>query len=189
MNPQGSAKQRTLMKAIRDNETRLRGYLRRFIENRHDLEDMYQEIVTRSLEALESHEVQKSAPFVFGVARNVLRTHFERKARNLIDFVSDYVPEDHAEDAQDLDDVMDRQERMTMFGEAIDGLPPKSQRVFVMSKVYGYSHQEIARELHISVSTVEKHVATGFKRCSDELAERTRNKTKGAPVIRLRRDS
>lgn len=177
------------MKAIRDNEIRLRGYLRRFIENRHDLDDMYQEIVTRSLKAVESHDAQKSASFVFGVARNVVRTHFDRKARNLIDFVSDYVPEDQADNVQILDEIMDRQERMTMFQEAIAGLPPKSQRVFVMSKVYGYSHQEIARELHISVSTVEKHVATGFKRCSDELAERTRKKTKGAPVITFRRDS
>lgn len=33
-------------------------------------------------------------------------------------------------------------------------------------KVYGYSHNEIASRLGISISTTEKHVATGLKRCN-----------------------
>jgi DNA-binding NarL/FixJ family response regulator len=32
--------------------------------------------------------------------------------------------------------------------------------------VYGYTQKEIAKELDISESTVEKHIAVGFKRCT-----------------------
>ena len=34
-----------------------------------------------------------------------------------------------------------------------------------MRKVYGFSHKEISQELGISVSTVEKHIVSGLKRC------------------------
>jgi len=36
----------------------------------------------------------------------------------------------------------------------------------VLRKVYGYSQREIAREMAISESTVEKHISTGIKRCA-----------------------
>ena len=36
----------------------------------------------------------------------------------------------------------------------------------MLKKVYGYSQREIARELGLSESTVEKHIAQGIKRCT-----------------------
>ena len=54
-----------------------------------------------------------------------------------------------------------------------------------MKKVYGYSHKEIAGKLDISVSTVEKHVATGLKRCSEEVMRRMSTYTEASNVIWL----
>jgi DNA-directed RNA polymerase specialized sigma24 family protein len=36
----------------------------------------------------------------------------------------------------------------------------------VLRKVYGYSQHEIAVELDLTESTVEKHIALGIKRCT-----------------------
>jgi RNA polymerase sigma-70 factor (ECF subfamily) len=58
---------------------------------------------------------------------------------------------------------------MILFWQAVATLPPQCQKVFVMCRVLGQSHKEIAARLGISTSTVEKHVAAGFKRCSDHL--------------------
>jgi DNA-directed RNA polymerase specialized sigma24 family protein len=41
-----------------------------------------------------------------------------------------------------------------------------------MKKAYGYSHKEIAAQLGISTSTVEKHVAAGLKRCSEYMQKK-----------------
>jgi RNA polymerase sigma-70 factor (ECF subfamily) len=38
--------------------------------------------------------------------------------------------------------------------------------VFVLKKVYGYSQREIARELGIAESTVEKHISLAVRKCS-----------------------
>ena len=48
---------------------------------------------------------------------------------------------------------------------AIAEMPPQCQRVFIMHKVYGFKYKEISQQLGISVSTVEKHIMTGLKKC------------------------
>jgi RNA polymerase sigma-70 factor (ECF subfamily) len=57
-------------------------------------------------------------------------------------------------------------EEFAHFCEAIRQLPVQCRRVFVLKKVYGYSQKEIAKEMNLSESTVEKHIAVGFKRCA-----------------------
>ena len=46
------------------------------------------------------------------------------------------------------------------------------RRAFVLKKVYGYSQREIAQELELSESTVEKHIANGVKRCTYFMMQR-----------------
>jgi RNA polymerase sigma-70 factor (ECF subfamily) len=48
--------------------------------------------------------------------------------------------------------------------EAVNELPEQCGKVFVLKKVYGLSQREIAQQLAISESTVEKHVAKGLRR-------------------------
>jgi RNA polymerase sigma-70 factor (ECF subfamily) len=57
------------------------------------------------------------------------------------------------------------------FCEAVRQLPLQARRVFVLKKVYGYSQREIASELGIAESTVEKHVALAVRRCAAYLKE------------------
>ena len=57
-------------------------------------------------------------------------------------------------------------EEYSQFCKAVRHLPQQCRRVFVLKKVYGLSQREIARELSIKESTVEKHVAQGIKRCA-----------------------
>ena len=40
-----------------------------------------------------------------------------------------------------------------------------------MRKIFGFTHMEIARRLHISHRTVEQHLTKGLKRCQESLAE------------------
>ena len=58
-----------------------------------------------------------------------------------------------------------------MFCRAVASLPAQCRKAFLMRKVYGMSHKDVAEQLGISISTVEKHVASGLLRCSTHLRE------------------
>lgn len=59
--------------------------------------------------------------------------------------------------------AQDRQ-RAAELGRAIASLPPQTRQAFVLHKLYGLSHLEIAAQLGISRKTVEKQVSSGLKR-------------------------
>jgi RNA polymerase sigma-70 factor (ECF subfamily) len=56
-------------------------------------------------------------------------------------------------------------EMMERLGQAIEKLPPQRQRIFIMRYEKEMTHQEIARELNISVNTVH----TQIKRALDKI--------------------
>lgn len=54
-------------------------------------------------------------------------------------------------------------ERDTRLWEAIDKLPPKRKRIFLLSKRDGLKYQEIAEQLQLSVKTVENQMGKALK--------------------------
>ncbi|HKX56261.1 MAG TPA: RNA polymerase sigma factor [Xanthomonadales bacterium] len=161
-------------------EQALKSFLYRFISNRDDIEDICQETLVSALEAERSTEIVEPRAFLFGVARNLMRKQLDRQSRSLIDFVEDFTQAQCDSLEPTVERIVDDRQRMLEFAEMVATLPPQCQRVFIMKKVFGYSHKEIAAELQISVSTVEKHVAAGLKRCLDELESRQQE---AAPAV------
>ena len=54
----------------------------------------------------------------------------------------------------------------------IDALPAQYRIVFVLRRLEGYKHGEIARHLGISVSAVEKHMVRAIGHLSTEMGKR-----------------
>lgn len=153
--------------AFRENESIIKRFLRRFTSSTHDIEDICQETILRALEAEKSRDIHEPRAFLFGVTRNIVRRKLDRESRSVIDFIADFTPREYLSEEPSVEEHTDSRERMLLFMEAVETLPGQCQRVFVLKKVYGYSHKEIAAALGISISTVEKHVAAGLKRSSD----------------------
>lgn len=71
--------------------------------------------------------------------------------------------------APSLDEQLSLHLLFEAFCKVVESLPPQCQKVFVMGKVFGFSHLEISRRLDISISTVEKHQAKGLRQCQKYL--------------------
>ncbi len=155
-----------------ENELIIKRFLRRYSSNSHDIDDISQETILRALHAEKNKEIHEPRAFLFGVAKNIARKSLEKKSRSLIDFIGDFGEKDYLSDQPSIDDHIDSRKKMLVFWEAVAGLPPQCQKVFVLKKVHGYTHKEIAKSLEISISTVEKHSATGLKRCSEFMENR-----------------
>lgn len=59
--------------------------------------------------------------------------------------------------------------KIKLIEAAIEELPKKCKKVFLMSKVEGYKYKEIAKLLSISEKAVEKHVSRAISRIKDSL--------------------
>ena len=128
-----------------------------------EVEDIVQETYVRVCQVGERDDIHHPRSFMLRTARNLALDHRKRSESM----------EDLQEDLQELstgvDDTYDRVAANQEFGyfcEAVRQLPQQCRKAFVLRKVYGYSQKEIADSLGISENTVEKHIATGIKRCT-----------------------
>ncbi|MGQ8338602.1 RNA polymerase sigma factor [Sunxiuqinia sp. A32] len=64
-------------------------------------------------------------------------------------------------------EIYDR--KIKLIENAIEELPRKCKKVFLMSKVDGYKYKEIAKLLSISEKAVEKHISRAIARIKENL--------------------
>lgn len=156
--------------AYREHRDSLKRFLARFLFDSCDVEDLSQEAYLRAHEAAQRQAVHSPKAFLFRVARNLALNELSRKSRKITDYIEDATAGQELADAQSLEAQAEGEQRLALFCRAAARLPPQCRRAFLMRKVYGYTQREIAETLGVSISTVEKHIATGLYRCAQFMA-------------------
>jgi RNA polymerase sigma-70 factor (ECF subfamily) len=130
-----------------------------------EVEDIVQETYIRLRRAVVAQEIRHPRSYLYRMARNLALDSI-KKADNALGVEWN----DDANYAADISDSVINKIESTAnferFCESVEHLPAQARKVFVLKKVYGFTQREIASELGISESTVEKHVALGSRRCS-----------------------
>ena len=132
-----------------------------------EIEDIVQETYVRICQMDKREPIEQPKSFLMKTARNLAFDHLKKAETRLADGVETECNFDI--DTLDNDEVFENiasGQEFAHFCEAVRQLPLQCRRVFVLKKVYGYSQKEIAKEMNLSESTVEKHIAVGFKRCA-----------------------
>jgi len=132
-----------------------------------EIEDIVQETYVRICQMDKREPIEQPKSFLMKTARNLAYDHLKKAETRLTDGVENDC--DFDVEALIHDEVFKSiasNEEFAHFCEAVRQLPVQCRRVFVLKKVYGYSQKEIAKEMKLSESTVEKHIAVGFKRCA-----------------------
>jgi RNA polymerase sigma-70 factor (ECF subfamily) len=131
-----------------------------------DVEDIVQEAYVRLCQ-VETHPVKNVRSYLLKTVRN-LALDYVKSARSRLSVPleegGDVFPEGAPTDETYAQAASN--EELALFCEAVRYLPVQCRRAFVLRKVYGYSQSEIAIELGVAESTVEKHIALGMKRCT-----------------------
>lgn len=69
------------------------------------------------------------------------------------------------------ENMFSTQEIEELLNNAVNNLPEKCREVFILSRMEGLKHEEIAQQLNISVNTVQNHISTALKRLKIELKD------------------
>jgi RNA polymerase sigma factor (sigma-70 family) len=149
----------------------LQRYVRGFVSDSEDIDDLIQETYLRIYGVKDFARVESPKALLFSIAHNLAIERARRRTTRATDSVADFDALGVVSDGAGADEELDARRRFEGFCAAVDSLPPVCRRVFVLRKVYQLSHDEIVDVLGIKPSTIEKHVVKGLKRCRDYMRE------------------
>jgi len=158
-----------LLAAFMECRSGLRRLVARIVKP-HDVDDILQETFIRACAAAEKTTIRHPRSFMLKTAQNLALNHVTSAYQRLSD-MEDFTSSNVCPLTEPLDSKIESEERFLSFCRAVRTLPPQCRRVFVLRKVYGLTQQEIARQLNISESTVEKHIVKGLLACKDVMRE------------------
>ena len=171
-----------ILAAFQQHHLALKRFIARFVQNTQDIDDVSQEAFMRAYNTeAKGAEIRQPKSYLFRVAKHVALNHLRQKVTRPTDFLEDIAPSGVLVEGTLEDEVL-AQELLSIHCAAIASLPPKRQRVYLMRKVYGMSHKEIARDLSIATSTVEAHLSKAFKQCHVQVKARLSEETLQGPA-------
>jgi RNA polymerase sigma-70 factor (ECF subfamily) len=161
--------------AFLENNRYIRRFLRRFLFRQQDIEDVAQEAYLRAYVAEQHTDIDHPKAFLFRIAKNVALTKLNRKSRLITDYLEESGASAVTESEAAADMEVEAQQSLGLYCEAVAALPAKCRQVFLLRKVHGLTHKQIAQRLSLSVSSVEKHLRTGVITCRDFVHQRDRS--------------
>ena len=121
--------------------------------------DIAQETFAKVLAAEQNTTIENPRAFLFRTARNLCadyyrnkNTQFQNEMMNINEVECSAPPEV----CPDL--LFDKDEKLSRLSSAVAELPVRCREVFILHKLEGYSHAEIAERFGISRNAVEKHI-------------------------------
>ena len=140
-------------------DTPLREYLMRNTRSQHDAEDLAQEVYLRLVRMHSMAGISDLRAFVFRAAKNLLRDRSRR--RQTRDRWRERDPSVHFEACDTASDPSLEFESLEMLRgleRVLDNLKDSTRMAFLRYRVEERAHVDIAAELGVSISMVEKHV-------------------------------
>ena len=149
-------------------------FLTRFFHDEQDIEDVTQETFLRAYAAEQKKAtgIEQPKAYLFRIAKNIALTRLTRKSNQITSFIEDLSDSAVLYSETNAADEAEAQETLGIYCEAVASLPEKCRQVFLLRKVHGLSHKEIAEHMSLSVSSVEKYLRTGVLTCAEYLRER-----------------
>jgi RNA polymerase sigma-70 factor (ECF subfamily) len=155
----------TLFNTWRD---KLYFYILRITGSPENAEDVLQEVFVKVWLKRESlHEVENFNSYLYRMAHNHAVSGIRRMAREAICFNvlqvntnADNLPADEALFQKQLDEKLKA---------IVTALPQQQRLVYTLSREQGLKQEDIAQQLHISISTVQNHMTQALRTIRKEL--------------------
>ncbi len=154
-----------------ENNTFLKKFLRGFLNREQDIEDVVQETYLKAFTAEKEREIEQPKAFLFSIAKNLALNELNRKSRQMTGYIEECQSEISLGKTATTEHEIEAEQSLGKYCQAVASLPEKSRKVYLLRKVHGLKHKEIAEHLGISLSSVEKHLKLGLEVCRNYMRE------------------
>lgn len=127
-----------------------------------DVDDIVQETFIKSYEADLKKDIQFTRSYMLKTAKHLALNHIAKWDNKFNDSLESDCELPLSLTSEQLEDEYTSKERFLLFCKATEQLNDSTRKCFILKKVYGLSQKEIANEMNLSESTVEKHIAKGL---------------------------
>ncbi len=135
----------------------LTAYFYRRVHSRNEAEDLTQEVFLRLVRRLDVETIDNPEAFVFRTAVNLLRD-WSRRGKTHQSHLAELTH--HQPDIEELspERVFDSRQSLTLVMSVLEELDERSRDAFILHRLEGMKHAEIAELYGVSVSSVEKYI-------------------------------
>jgi RNA polymerase sigma-70 factor (ECF subfamily) len=153
---------------ILPHEAAVRARLRRLCPPGFDVDNLVAESLARAYCAKDIERITAGRGYLLAIARNLLLDAARRETIVSLEFVADF---DLLRSDDSPEATLTARDELRRLLAAVETLPPQCRRVFLLRRVHGHSSREIAQEMALSVSTVEKHLAKSISLLAQALGD------------------
>ncbi|MEM1263209.1 MAG: RNA polymerase sigma factor [Pseudomonadota bacterium] len=126
--------------------------------------DLYQSIVENLLRRDPHPPIEDVRAFLFQAAKNAALNH-QRAERAKAKFVVLVAPLLGDQTGRSPETIAEFEDDLARVNQALRGLPVLTRKIFTLYRLHGAKQRDIAKQLGVSVSTVEKHVRKALSDC------------------------
>ena len=158
-----SDEDRRISEAVVREQGRLRNFVRKYVSDQSDVEDILQDVFYEFVAAFRMlRPVEHATAWLFRVARNRIIDRFRGKTRDVLRNAPGALPGEGALDLEELLPSPDagpeaayvRSVLLEEIDDALLELPEEQREVFIGHELLGYSFQEMAEETGVRVNTL-----------------------------------
>ncbi|ROL79140.1 RNA polymerase subunit sigma [Pseudomonas protegens] len=148
----------------------LMGFLNARLGNRQVAEDVAHDAFVRVLERPSAPPIEQPRAFLYRTALNLVIDDHRRNQLRQSEPLEALDQEEHCF-SPSPQTSLDQGQRLEMLQRALAELPRLCRESFLLRKLEGLSHMQIAEHLGISRSLVEKHIVNAMKHCRVRLRQ------------------
>ncbi len=135
----------------------LTAYFERRVRSRDEAEDLTQEVFLRLVRRPDGADIDNPEAFVFRTAVNLLRDRSRRDKTFRSHLNETEIRQDRFEGISPERVLQDRQALQAVMRRLAE-LDERTRDAFILHRLEGWKHAEIARTFGVSVSSVEKYI-------------------------------
>lgn len=161
---------------VMEHRVALEKYLARKLDDPEDAAEVAQEAYLRLQRMREPEKLDNARAFLFQVATNLAVDQLRRRqlhhryVNSEKGLAQDDMPPDPNASGASPEQILAAREKLSAIYAAVDELPFKAKQAFLLHRRNGLSYSEIAEQLEVSVSSVEKYILQALKHCRVRLS-------------------
>ena len=163
---------RAMAREIEPLRPALARYFRARVRDSSEVDDLVQEVFARIIMRKGMQPVEHLGGYVFQTAASVFADRARRRGARRADAHVQFDPERHGDQDLDPHRLLSGKEDLRAVVAALLALPVRTRTIFVLHRLEGQKYRDVAAQLGISVSAVEKHMVRAIQHLSATLGAR-----------------